>query len=197
MPAIFWFKGGANLKPNSVLHVIEAVTDWIGKITSFLMLAIIGYMIAAAIMRYWFHIGINYLTVVPNLFFVYVCLGAAYAYNQRAFVSVDIFYRRFSPRKRAALDLFTSIFLFIFVIALIQTSSMFALPALAKFKFDFTMLFDPARWPTVIIFPAGPILLLIAGALRFIRNVMVLLGAAEETDSEKVESPLEEEESAR
>lgn len=175
------------------MHVIEVITDWIGKVTSFLMVAIIGYMIAATVMRYWFDYPINYLSAVPNMFFVYVCLGAAYAYNQRAFVSVDIFYRRFSARKRAAIDLFTSVFLFIFVFALIQSSSIFVLPALATFKLDLTLIYQPARWPVTILFPTGPILLLISGTIRVIRNVMILLNGEEETVTEKAINAVGEE----
>ena len=167
------------------MHLTEVITDWIGKIASFLMVAIIGYMIVSATIRYVFHGAINYLGIVPNIFFVYVCLGAAYAYNQKAFMVVDIFYRRFSPRVRAVIDLGTSVMFFIFTAVLIQVSSRFVLPALANFKFDPGMLIAPDRWPITIIFPLGPILILIAGTVRVIRNILILIYGEREVIAEK------------
>ena len=149
------------------------------------MVAIIGYMMASVIVRYYFHGSINYLAIVPNIFFIYVCLGAAYAYNQKSFIIVDILYRKFSARKRAAIDIFTSALFFIFILALLQASGGFALPALAVFKFDLGMLIDPARWPITIIFPIGPILLLVAGTVRFIRNIIILVNGEKGVSGEK------------
>lgn len=149
------------------------------------MVAIIGYMMASVILRYFFKSPTDYLTIVPKIFFIYVCLGAAYAYNQKSFIIVDILYRKFSARKRAAIDLFTSVLFFIFVLALLQVSGGFALPALAKFNFDLGMLIDPARWPITIIFPVGPILLLVAGTVRFIRNIIILVNGEKGVSGEK------------
>ena len=177
-------KGGRPLKINLWLHVIDAIGNRIGKISSFLMIFIISFMVISAFFRYLLHDAIPYLTAVPNIFFVYVCLGAAYAYNQRSFVIVDIFYRKLSVRWQAALDLITSVFFFFFMLVLLQTSTRFASPALAKFKFDPIILIDFNRWPTTIIFPIGPLLLLIAGTVRFIRNIIVLI-TGQEMASEK------------
>lgn len=149
------------------------------------MLVIIGFMIVSSFFRYVLKDPIPYLSSVPNIFVVYVCLGAAYAYNQRSFIVVDIFYRRLSLRWRAALDLITSVFFFMFMFVLIVTSMRFASPALAKFKFAPAMLIDFSRWPTTIIFPIGPILISIAGTVRFIRNVLILITGQELTGVEE------------
>ena len=157
------------------------------------MTFIVMVMVASAFVRYYLHGTINYLGIVPNMFFVYVCLGAAYAYNQRAFVTVDIFYRRFSVRIRAALDLVTSLLFFTFMIVLLQVSKGFALPALAKFNFDPMILISPDRWPITILFPLGPILMLVAGSVRFIRNLLILISGVEEPAGEQQEDSTREE----
>lgn len=144
------------------------------------MVAIIGYMCASVILRYFFKSPINYLSIVPNIFFVYISLGAAYAFHQKAFINVDIIYRTLPVRKRAAIDLITSSLFFLFIVALIWVSGGYALEALPKTRFSFDMLIDPARWPTTIIFPIGLILLLMEGIVRFARDLITLItGEAE------------------
>ena len=176
-----------------MFRIVDLIGDWIGKLTSFLMTFIVLVMVASAFVRYYLHGTINYLGIVPNMFFVYVCLGAAYAYNQRAFVTVDIFYRRFSVRIRAALDLVTSLLFFTFMIVLLQVSQGFALPALAKFNFDPMILISPDRWPITILFPLGPILMLVAGSVRFIRNLLILISGVEDPTGEQQEDSIREE----
>jgi TRAP-type mannitol/chloroaromatic compound transport system permease small subunit len=167
-----------------LLNLIDTIGNWIGKITSFLMTAIIGYMIASVIVRYFLHGNIPYLTIVPNIFYVYICFGAAYAYNQKAFMIVDVLYNLFKPRQRALVDLITSFFFFIFIGALLQVSSGYALKALAGYHFNIAILIDPTRWPTTILFPLGPLLLLISGSVRLIRNILLLIGGQEELEGE-------------
>ena len=139
------------------------------------MYAVIGYMIVCVILRYFFNSAINYMSVVPNVFYVYISFGAAYAYNQGAFINVDIIYRKFSVRKRAAVDLITSSLFFLFIFALVWVSGKYAISALSKTKFEWGMIIDPARWPPIILFPIGLILLFISGIVRFARNLVILM----------------------
>jgi TRAP-type mannitol/chloroaromatic compound transport system permease small subunit len=177
--------GGCNLKINSLFRAIDIIGNLIGKITSFFMVVIIGYMVASAIIRYFWHGTIPYLTAIPNIFLVYICLGAAYAYNQRAFVVVDVLYRQFPRRVKAALDIITSVLFFVFMLTLLQVSSYFALPELAKFNFTLSILIAPERWPTIIIFPIGPILMMIAGSVRLLRNIIILVSGKELPETPK------------
>lgn len=179
------FGGGGTLKISFFFRIIDFIGDLIGKIASFLMIAIIGYMVAATVVRYFFHTPLNYLSIVPNIFSTYVCLGAAYAYNQRAFVTVDIFYRRFPLRVRAALDILTSFLFFVFMLTLLQVSGIFALPELAKFNFTPAILIAPERWPVTIIFPIGPIFMLVAGSVRLMRNLVILVTGKEQPEDAK------------
>jgi TRAP-type mannitol/chloroaromatic compound transport system permease small subunit len=177
--------GGGTLKISFFFRIIDFIGDLIGKIASFFMIAIIGYMVASAFVRYFLHDTINYLSIVPNIFFAYVCLGAAYAYNQRAFITVDILYRRFPLRVRAALDIFTSFLFFVFMLTLLRISGIFALPELDKFKFSPAILIAPDRWPINIIFPIGPIFMLVSGSVRLMRNILVIITGQEQAEDQK------------
>ncbi len=180
------------MKPGYLLRLLDVATDWIGKITSFLMYAIIGYMIACVVLRYFFQSSINFMLIVPNIFYVYVSFGAAYAYNQKAFINVDIIYRKFSVQNRAIIDLITSTLFFLFVLAITWFSGEYALAALPKTRFDWGMIIDPPRWPTTVLFPIGLILLLISGTVQFIRN-LVTLAAGEKVGIVKEETAGEKE----
>lgn len=139
------------------------------------MFVIIGYMVYCVIMRYFFHSAINYMAVIPNIFYVYVSFGAAFVYNQHAFINIDLFYRKFTDRKRAAIDLITSGLFFLFTGILFWFALKFALAALPATRFYWGMLIDPARWPPVVLFPIGVFLLLLSGIARFIGNIMLLI----------------------
>ena len=136
-------------------------------------------MIGCVILRYFFGSAINFMLIVPNIFYVYVSLGAAYAYNRKAFINVDIIYRKFSIRNRAIIDLITSGLFFLFLLALVWVSVEYALLALPRTKVDLSVLIDPARWPVTVIFPIGLILLLASGIVRVVRNVLTIISGDE------------------
>jgi TRAP-type mannitol/chloroaromatic compound transport system permease small subunit len=154
------------------LHIIDAVSDWTGKVTSFIMLYIILAMLYGIVRRYilrnpWADAG-----AMTNSFTVYVILGAAYAFRSGAFVNVDIFQRRFPLRVRAAISAATSVLLFFFCAAILWTATERMVEALPGMQFTLTSFIEPSRWPTRIIVPVGIVLLILQGLAGFVRNVI-------------------------
>lgn len=168
------------VKPNFWLHLTDTVSEWTGKITSFVMILIVGYVCYGIIMRKVYHAVYNHISIAQNLFGTYISLGAAYALKNKAFIIVDVLYRRFSVRTRAILDSITFTLFLIFLLTLLQYSTKVMLKGLPKMHFSLNML-DPVRWPTSIILPVGVLLLMLQGLSKFVRDLICAITGREIT----------------
>lgn len=91
---------------------LDLLAEWTGRIAAWLALALVLVTFSVVVLRYGFEIGSialqeSALYLHASLFL----LAAAYTLKQDAHVRVDIFYRRFSPRTRAWVDLLGALFL--------------------------------------------------------------------------------------
>ena len=84
------------------LSVIDHISDWSGKIFSFLWIAVIIIIVIEVVLRYGFNAPTNYAhELTAFLCAVVYILGGAYTLYLRGHVSVDVFYNRLSWRWRA------------------------------------------------------------------------------------------------
>lgn len=109
-----------------IINLIDAFSEWSGRLVSWLILAmvlIVGYDVA---MRYLFQTGSVALQELEwHLFALLFLLGSAYTFKHEGHVRVDIFYksRWMNDRRRAWLDLFGGIFLLLPFCLLVIISS--------------------------------------------------------------------------
>lgn len=93
---------------------LDQLAEWTGRFTAWLALGVVLVTFTVVVLRYGFSIGSialqeSILYLHSSLFL----LGAAYTLKHDAHVRVDIFYREFSPQRKAWADLFGSVFLLI------------------------------------------------------------------------------------
>lgn len=164
----------------SLLHIIDAVSEWTGKITSFIIVLIIGVVIWNVVMRYVFHSRALWEQIYTcgRLLTVYVILGGAYALLTRAHVNVDILHQRFSSRIRAIVDLATSALFFIFCIALLWMGVRYAGWEFERLHLSLRLLAPPS-WPVRLVIPVGVSLLLLQGLAKFIRDLIMAITGRE------------------
>ena len=87
-------------------RALEAVSDWVGHLVSWLSLAMVLITFAVVVLRYAFDLGwIGMQESVTYMHAVLFLAGASYTLRHHGHVRVDIFYRRFSERARAWVDL--------------------------------------------------------------------------------------------
>lgn len=84
---------------------LEAFNRWVGRVVSWLTLAMVVTTFVVVLLRYGFDLGWIWLqesvTVMHALVFM---LGAAYTLADDEHVRVDILYNRFGPRSRALVN---------------------------------------------------------------------------------------------
>lgn len=89
------------------MHCIDRFTQLCGRGLAWLLYAMVLLTCAVVLLRYGFSIGTTALQEsVIYLHGLVFMLGAAYTLQHDAHVRVDIFYRNFSPRSKARVNLF-------------------------------------------------------------------------------------------
>jgi len=104
----------------TIIQSLEAINEHVGKAVSWLSLAVVALTFAVVVLRYGFDIGwIGMQESVAYMYAWIFMLGAGYTLKHDGHVRVDIFYRQFSARQQAWVNLAGSLFLlfpmFIFI----------------------------------------------------------------------------------
>ena len=91
-------------------HIIDGLSNLLGRIFSWLTLTMVIVMAAIVVLRYVFQIGSialqESIIYINALIFTF---GVAYTLKEQGHVRVDIFYSRINEKKRAWVDLFGSL----------------------------------------------------------------------------------------
>lgn len=153
------------------LSKIDAISIWSGNIISAINPIVVVFVVYEIIRRFVF----NAPTIWANEATVYLSalaylLGGAYSHYYKAHVRVDILYLKFSPRKRAILDVITFFFTFIYLGSLIWVGSIYSWESIKGLEKTGTP-WNPPVYPLKIAIPLGAALLLLQSIANFIRDL--------------------------
>jgi TRAP-type mannitol/chloroaromatic compound transport system permease small subunit len=110
-------------KIKKFMDFVEKTNVFIGKLNVGVLLLTVLVITFEVVMRYLFNMPTNWgHEFMTLLFAVQYMFVAGYCHYHRAHVRVDVLYSTRTRRTRAFMDLFTSIFFFLFLIVLIYTS---------------------------------------------------------------------------
>jgi len=152
-------------------RIVDAVGEWIGKGVSFLLIPMCLLLVYEVIMRY----GFNSPTVFAHeaslfLFGTTGMLAGAWVLCHDGHVRMDAIYGHLSPRIKAIMDLVTAPFFFFLIIVLLWQSYNMACFSVAMGEHT-TSSWGPPYFPIKIVIPVSTLLLLLAGVVRFIRDL--------------------------
>jgi len=170
---------GTHEDPTLGLHTrftdaIELVNLRAGEFAAYWAVISVFVYYYEVIARYVFNSPTNW--VHESMFLMYgmqYMLAGAYAYREDQHVRVDVIYTKFSPRGKAAADIFTSLFFFIFIGVLFWTSWRFAADSLGNDEHSFTE-WGVQYWPIKLMMPIGAALLFLQGISKLIKDVVFL-----------------------
>lgn len=129
----------AQIDPDARKADHEWAENWIDRL-SLVAGEFVSYWAVIAVFVYYFEVISRYVFNSPTswahesmylMFGMQYLIAGAYAMLTENHVRVDIFYGPMSPRRKAWVDLFTSVFFFIFAGTLLVTSYIFAMDAIA------------------------------------------------------------------
>lgn len=164
----------------NILHRVDTITDWSGKIVSVFYLPLVAAMVYETGARYLF----NAPTVWAHPLSILMCagigiLGGVYCLRHGAHVKMDLFYSRLSPRGRAAIDIITSLFFFIFIIMLVYKGWEFALDSIIKNEWLTGFRWRAVVYPVKVLIPLTGCVVLLQGLAKFIRDLSLLVWKVE------------------
>lgn len=132
-----------------------------------------------AVVAYTYEVVARYLFNMPTIWvhessfllfgMQYMMIGA-YGLLHGSHVRVDVLYTKMSKRKQAATDVITSVFFFIFVLAMLFTSLNFAIESTGMDERSvetWQIQFWPVKWLMFV----GTVLIVLAGISRLIKDV--------------------------
>jgi len=165
-------------------------TGWTGAIDrlSYYAGEFVSYWMVIAVICYYFEVVARYVFNSPTIwvhegmflmFGMQYLIAGAYAALTDAHVKVDVFYAEWSPRRKAAVDLLTSIFFFIFAGTLLVTGWIFAMDATRVGEVSFSE-WKIAYWPFKWAIALGAVLLILQGIAKLARDVAILRNSLKE-----------------
>ena len=105
-------------KVKIILHIIDLINLWAGRLTALLMVPMIFIIMWEVIARYVFNSPTDWAFETSLFIFGgFVVLGGGYTLYTNGHVNMDVFFSRLSLRRRAILDVVTSVFFFLFILS--------------------------------------------------------------------------------
>jgi TRAP-type mannitol/chloroaromatic compound transport system permease small subunit len=162
-------------------RVIDTISDWIGRLAIWLVLASVLISAANAIVRKAFNVSSNaYLEIQWYLFAAVFMLGAAYVFLHNGHVRIDFISSRLSKRTNAIID---AIGIVVFLIPLCVIMIDLAWPYFMRAYRSGEMSENAGgliRWPVILLIPLGFALLLAQGVSELIKRVAFIRGVTAE-----------------
>ena len=156
------------------LRAIDNISDWSGRISSYLVFFGIFVLAFEVVARYFFDAPTVWAHgYSQRIFGSYFVLVGAYTLLKNGHVRVDIIYQRFSLRKRAFLDLVNYTLLLIWSFVLIREGWMF-MSSFGIREADEMVLAHPV-YPVKFLLFIGAALITIQGINRLIVSIIVLI----------------------
>ena len=170
-------------------HAIDALSERIGRLVYWLVLAVVLISAANASVRKAFNCSSNsFLEIQWYLFSVIFLLGAGYVLLHNAHVRIDIIAGRLSGRAQNWIDVFGIVF-FLFPMALVimKLSWPLFMDAFTRNEVS-TNAGGLIVWPARLLVPVGFFLLIMQGVSELIKRIAILRGLIPDT-IEKHEDP--------
>lgn len=166
------------IEGNIVTKYIDKLSDYSGVfIALWTVNAVVAYFYEV-VMRYVFNMPTIWVHEASFLLFgMQYLMTGAYALLHGAHVRVDILYVKLPERGRVGMDIFTSVFFFIFVIALMGTSWTFFMSSYEMNEITLET-WGVQYWPVKLLMFTGAVFLALAGISKLIKDIMLfrLLG---------------------
>ncbi len=161
---------GENL--DKLFKFVDRLSEWTGKVTSYLVLLLTGAISYEVICRYVFNAPTLWAQEVSTyLYGSFFMLGGAYVMLKDNHVRVDIFYSRISYRAKALVDIITfPIFFFLFVGILVWEGSKMAIWSWSIWEHTQSP-WSPPIYPLKTVIPVASLLLLLQGVKKFIQSI--------------------------
>jgi TRAP-type mannitol/chloroaromatic compound transport system permease small subunit len=161
----------------SLITVIEGVSEWTGRIVSYILLITVAATVIEVVARYFFNAPTmwSYEVEMFTCGALYVLVGA-YCLLHKTHVNVDIISQQFSRKTKKILNLVVTFPLILIIAgALTYMGAEYAWTSIQMGERSYTS-WSPIIWPVKITLPIGSLLLMFQAIADFLRELHDLGG---------------------
>ena len=168
-----------NSKIGVFIRWVDAMTEWIGKLASLMLIPMCLLLVYEVIMRYL----LDNPTIFAQETSIYLyggigMFGGAYTLLYKGHVSLDIIYGRLSARRQAILDIITSPLFFLFCIVLIWQGWEMGYVSWTMDEHSPSP-WGPPLYPIKLVIPVATGLLLLQGVVKLVRDIYIVVTGKE------------------
>ena len=180
-------------EPSSALHkavrVIDAFSDWSGKIVAWPILPLVGSLTYEGIARYLFDAPTLWAYDLSYMLYAAVfMLGAHYTLMRGAHIRTDMLWEKFAPRTKGRIDAIAYLFFFFPAMALLFYASVDEAWASYKMgELSEQTAWRPILWPFKAIVPVTALLLMVQGVSELLKSLYAARTGRFLTHAEKIE----------
>ncbi len=158
---------------NRLTRFIDWFSEMSGVFVAFWTINAVCFYFYEVVMRYLFNMPTIWVHESSYLLFgMQYLLAGAFALLHGDHVRVDILYIKLPPRGRVGMDIFTSMFFFIFIIALVGTSWGFFANSYAMDERTVET-WGIQYWPVKLMMFVGAVLILLAGVSKLTKDIIL------------------------
>lgn len=159
------------------LMVQDAISDFVGRIASWIAVALTGLLLFEVLMRYGFSRPTAWGHELSTMLFGAMgILAGAYTLRYQAHVRSEIVYMHFPPRVQNLFDFLVFLMGLIVLLMLFRMSIDFAWTSFVRGEVSGKSSWRPVLWPVKAVIPVGVLLLVLQSIAEMVRALMKLLG---------------------
>jgi TRAP-type mannitol/chloroaromatic compound transport system permease small subunit len=162
-----------------IVNIFDKISEWTGKIVSWIIVLIVGIILYEVIARYIFNKptvwAVESSTMLHGVFLVF---GGVYAMFTKSHVNMDLFYIKWSKRKRAIVDLCTFPLTIILFLTMLYFLTYYGIESLIILEHSHSP-WSPPLYYSKMLLPVGLILIILQGIGDFIRNLTLAITGRE------------------
>ena len=158
------------------LFFVDHVSSWVGKTFSWAIVALTLVVAYDVLMRYVFRAPTRWAFDVSYILYgTLFMMAGAYTLSRNAHVRGDMFYRNWSVRTQATVDLICYlVFFFPGIIALVWSGYTFAEQSRLLNERSFSSPGGPIIWPYKFVIPIAGFFMLMQGLVELVRVLQAL-----------------------
>ena len=155
---------------------VDRINRLVGRFAMLIFFAMAAIMLWSTVSRAVFGAPVNWaLEMTQFLLSAYYLLGGAYAFQHGAHVRMDLFYSRFSPRRRAMTDAVTLLAVIFFLVVLLWGGISSTQYAIQYGQKNYSA-WSPMLWPVKVAMSLGIFLMLLQVIAQLFRDIAQAMG---------------------
>lgn len=152
---------------------VTRLNDFVGRWLALLVFVMFVLLIGEVGFRYLLNAPTSWTNELTQMLFgVYAVMSGGYILAHKGHVNVDLLHSHLSLRKRALMDIATSLLFFIFTLALLWFGIDMARESMASWETSYSA-WNPPIWPVKLAIPVGTALLVLQGLAKLLEDIAI------------------------